>query len=215
MPDSDKNPFLDGKGPFSDFPVWKTIEHRTECLDRGGDLLFTSPILYEYYQQIAVQLLDRPHMTTLGVLFAVCLPAFFPEWGLLVERIPPRVVLRMPGSKPIWPLRDSPQPVQCFDVAIEADEYAALEKIWSKALGDVGRSSSPGLPGHDGVSYIFGSSSQNTGLMTGRTWCPNADSDPGRIAGIAHSLKDYALANPVARPELKERIHEQIADFKV
>src|SRR4051812_33571726 len=52
---------------------------RPDHLEPGGELLFTSPMIFDYYQRVGVHLLDTPHMWKPGVLFILCLPSFSPE----------------------------------------------------------------------------------------------------------------------------------------
>jgi hypothetical protein len=202
---------MDWKEFFKNAELLRVEFPQSEFLDQGGELLFTSPIVFEYYQRIAHELLDTPKMTTLGVLIAVCMPAFSPEWGLVIERIPPKLVLRIPGNNPIWPMHET-RPIQRFEADIEAQDYAALQRIWSKTLDGVGRSPH-GWRGHDGVTFTFAEVERAKSLTVGQTWCPDPATDPGRLSNLAIALKEYVLADPVARPQLKKRIDQLILDF--
>ena len=183
---------------------------RPDHLEPVRGLLFTLPVTFAYYQNLGELLLDAGHMTTLGDLFVLCTPSFRPEWAIRLERIGRTLTLTYPAA-PIW-LAGSPLPeVERAVATIEPKSYEAIESAWFKMLR-LARPFDGRTSGLDGQTYVFGY--KRNGLMTAQTWSPSPDTAPGRLVSLSESLRQYALADAVLRPEIEGRIREEAQWFE-
>ena len=183
---------------------------RPNHLEPGGELLFTSPVVFEYYQKLGELLLDTSNLTTLGVLFVLCMPSFRPEWAVRLERVGRTLTLTYPAA-PIWPVGSPLPKIENAVAGLELKSYEAIESAWLKMI----RLAHPfhsGWSGLDGETYVFGY--KQHGLMTAETWSPDPNTAPGRLVRLGESLREYALADPVLRPEMEERIQEEAQWFE-
>lgn len=135
----------------------------------------------------------------------VCIGAFTRPWALWVhEETPSKFFV-------FWDEEDlSHALVQVQQYPLPAELGNAVCDAWERVLSQTRYPKMPCASPCDGVIYHFGFRSEYRD-MAGKTWSPPPETHPGRLAALAHALRDYSEGNRESESQIIRRIEDHVA----
>ena len=115
----------------------------------------------------------------------VSIGGFIRPWALLVHEETPSKFFVFCGEANL-----SQAPVQVPQRQLPAELGNAICDAWERVLSQTRYPKEPDTSPCDGVLYHFGFRSAHR-TMAGKTWSPPEETHPGKLAALAHALRDY------------------------
>lgn len=119
----------------------------------------------------------------------VSIGGFIRPWALLVhEETPSKFFV-------FWDETNMSQaPVQVRQRQLPAELGSAICDAWERVLSQTRYPKESDISPCDAVLYHFGFHSEHRN-MAGKTWSPPEETHPGKLAALAHALRDYGEAD--------------------
>jgi hypothetical protein len=103
----------------------------------------------------------------------------------------------------------SQAPVQVQQYRLPAELGGAVCDAWERVLSQTRYPKEPYVSPCDGVLYHFGFRSAYRN-MAGKTWSPPEETQPGKLAVLAHTLRDYSEGNGQSESQIVRRIEDHV-----
>jgi hypothetical protein len=205
-------------------------------MPEDGNLVISSDIM-QSYENKARQLFSKGFDADV-VFRMVCLPSFSPEWLVGVKKVDKKsVVFLLMGKEKIkshwinghYVMLDTPKgkirqweegrseilgtPVIEYSAEIDPDTKKLLNDLWETMLLGT-RYPKKYMVGFDGTNYHFSMFIWGRGDLSGKTWSPDKDTNPGRLAEIGELLADYAKAETEKRKDILKTIRTKAEELQ-
>jgi hypothetical protein len=134
----------------------------------------------------------------------VSIGGFIRPWALLVhEETPSKFFV-------FWDEANFSQvPVQVRQRQLPAELGSAICDAWERVLSQTRYPKEPDTIFCDGVLYHFGFRSAHRN-MAGKTWSPPEETHPGKLAALAHALRDYGEGNGPSESRIIRTIEDHV-----